>query len=60
MENKDIIEVEKEEEQGSTLAKGNYIVEVKSKNNVIKKIVVANAEINISKLADDGFTVDLK
>ena len=42
-----------------TLKKGNYIIEVMSGDKVIKKIAVANAEINITKLVDGGLTVDL-
>lgn len=67
MKNKDIIETEEveeleevEEKQGSTLEKGNYIIEVISEENVIRKMAVANAEINITQLADGGMTVDLK
>jgi len=43
-----------------TLEKGNYIIEIKSNGEVIKKMAVANSEINIQKLADGGLTVDLK
>ncbi|MDY4950446.1 MAG: hypothetical protein SO128_13855 [Clostridium cadaveris] len=61
---KEIIDVESTsvegEENKPVLEKGNYIIEVISKGNIIKKFVVANAEINISKLADGGLTVDLK
>ncbi|WP_338630675.1 hypothetical protein [Clostridium baratii] len=42
-----------------TIEKGNYIIEVMSGDKVIKKIAVANAEINITKLVDGGLTVDL-
>lgn len=61
MENKDIIEMEEvKEENKPALEKGNYIIEVVSKGKVIRKIAVANSEINISKLQDGGITVDLK
>ena len=59
---KEIIDVESTpvEENKPVLEKGNYIIEVISNSEVIKKYVAANAEINISKLADGGLTVDLK
>ncbi|MDM8312827.1 hypothetical protein KQH81_10870 [Clostridium cadaveris] len=59
---KEIIDVESTpvEENKPVLEKGNYIIEVISNGEVIKKFVAANAEINISKLADGGLTVDLK
>ncbi|WP_099335796.1 hypothetical protein [Clostridium cadaveris] len=61
---KEIIDVEstsvEKEENKPVLEKGNYIIEVISKGNIIKKFVVANSEVNISKLADGGLTVDLK
>lgn len=54
---KDIIDTEKEFQP--TLAKGNYLIEIADENGVIKKIAVANSEINITQLKDGGFTVDL-
>ena len=60
---KEIIDVEATpvaEENKPTLETGNYIIEVISNGEVIKKFVVANSEVNISKLADGGLTVDLK
>lgn len=59
---KEVIDVESTpvEENKPVLEKGNYIIEVISNGEVIKKFVAANAEINISKLADGGLTVDLK
>lgn len=42
-----------------TIEKGNYVIEVISEGKVIKKIAVANAEINIIKLVDGGLAVDL-
>ncbi|MFR4584860.1 hypothetical protein [Clostridium cadaveris] len=61
---KEIIDVEstsvEKEENKPVLEKGNYIIEVISNGEVIKKFVVANSEVNISKLADGGLTVDLK
>ncbi|MBY0754530.1 hypothetical protein K5V21_03570 [Clostridium sardiniense] len=47
------------EEKKPTIQKGNYIIEVLSEGKVIKKVAVANAEINITKLVDGGLTVDL-
>jgi hypothetical protein len=63
MEDEKIIEVDSTqtlEENKPTIDKGNYIIEVISEGNVIKKIAVANSYINIIKLADGGLTVDLK
>lgn len=48
------------EENKPTIGKGNYIIEVISEGQVIKKIAVAGAEINITKFNDGGLTVDLK
>ncbi|WP_462427203.1 hypothetical protein [Fusobacterium varium] len=58
---KEIIDVEAKpvEENKSTLETGNYIIEVISNGQVIKKFVAANAEINIQRLAEGGLTVDL-
>ncbi|MDM8313642.1 hypothetical protein HF846_17345 [Clostridium cadaveris] len=58
---KEIIDVEATpvEENKPTLEVGNYIIEVKSNGQVIKKFVAANAEINIQRLAEGGLTVDL-
>ena len=47
-------------EDKPTLEQGNYVIEVISEGRVIKKLVVANSEINITKLANGGMTVDLK
>jgi len=60
MEENKVIDVEPIEEQKPTLEEGNYIIEVISNNNIIKKIAVANSSINITKLANGGLTVDLK
>ena len=61
MEENKIVEIEEvKEEVKPTLEVGNYIIEVKTEGGVIKKIAVANAEINITKLADGGLTIDLK
>ena len=58
---KEIIDVESTpvEENKPVLEKGNYIIEVISNGQVIKKLVAANAEINIQRLAEGGLTVDL-
>lgn len=59
---KEIIDVEATqvaEENKPTLETGNYIIEVISNGQVIKKLVAANAEINIQRLAEGGLTVDL-
>lgn len=61
-EKKEIIDVEATpvaEENKPTLEVGNYIIEVISNGQVIKKFVAANAEINIQRLAEGGLTVDL-
>ncbi|WP_346888345.1 hypothetical protein [Clostridium sp. UBA1056] len=47
------------EENKPTMDKGNYIIEVISEGNVIKKTAIANSSINIIKLADGGLTIDL-
>lgn len=47
-------------EDKPTLEQGNYVIEVISEGQVIKKLAVANSEINITKLANGGMTVDLK
>lgn len=61
MEENKIIDVEEiKEDKSPTLELGNYIIEVKTEGEVIKKIAIANAEINITKLADGGLTIDLK
>ncbi|MDU1315331.1 MAG: hypothetical protein E6940_14975 [Clostridium septicum] len=63
MKNEKIIEkdsINGVEESKPTIGKGNYIIEVISDGNIIKKIAVANSSINIIKLADGGLTVDLK
>lgn len=64
-ENNKIIDVEQEEveeviEDTPTLEKGNYILEITSEGNVIRKLAIANSSIKITKLADGGMTVDLK
>lgn len=59
---KEIIDVEAtpvSEENKPTLEVGNYIIEVISNGQIIKKFVAANAEINIQRLAEGGLTVDL-
>jgi hypothetical protein len=63
MENEKIIDIDSTqivEESKPTIDKGNYIIEVISDGNIIKKIAVANSSISIIKLADGGLTVDLK
>jgi hypothetical protein len=63
MENENIIDIDSTqivEESKPTIDKGNYIIEVISDGNIIKKIAVANSSISIIKLADGGLTVDLK
>jgi len=59
MEENKVIDVEPVEEPKPTLDKGNYIIEVISDGNIIKKLAVANSAINITKLADGGLTIDL-
>ncbi|WP_443660458.1 hypothetical protein [Clostridium algidicarnis] len=51
---------ESKEEVKPTLEIGNYVIEILSDGQVIKKIAVANSEINITKLAQGGLAVDLK
>ncbi|MGU9139379.1 hypothetical protein ACV3XK_06300 [Clostridium perfringens] len=53
-------EVKEREDVKPTFAEGNYIIMVTSKGEVLKRIVVAGAEIHIQKLAEGGLTVDLK
>lgn len=63
MEDEKIIDVDSTqavEVNKPSIDKGNYIIEVISDGNIIKKIAVANSSINIIKLADGGLTVDLK
>lgn len=48
------------EQPKPTLEKGNYLVEIISEGQIIKRLAVANAEINITKLQDGGLAVDLK
>lgn len=55
----DVVTTPVVEEKKPTIQKGNYIIEVLSEGKVIKKLAVANAEINITKLVDGGLTVDL-
>ena len=50
----------KEQKNKPTLDKGNYLIEVLVNGQVIKKIAVSNAAINITKLADGGMVIDLK
>lgn len=47
------------EENKKIIEKGNYIIEIKEKDNTIKKILVANSTIEISKI-NDAFTIDLQ
>lgn len=54
------IDAEAVQENKPTLEKGNYIIEIVTEDQVIKKLAVANAEINIKKLADGGLAVDLR
>lgn len=62
MEENKVIDVEpiEKEDNKPVLEKGNYIVEIISDGQTIKKFVAVNAEINIIKLADGGLTVELK
>lgn len=62
MEDEKIIDVDATqivEENKPSLYEGNYIIEVISEGNVIKKVLVANSSINITKLKEGGLTVDL-
>lgn len=62
MEDEKIIDVDATqvvEENKPSLDEGNYIIEVISEGNVIKKVLVANSSINITKLKEGGLTVDL-
>jgi len=43
-----------------TVPKGNYIIQIISEGQEIKRIAVAGAEINITKLAEGGLAIDLK
>lgn len=43
-----------------TVPKGNYIIQIISEGREIKRIAVAGAEINITKLSDGGLAIDLK
>ena len=45
---------------GPTIPKGNYIIQIISEGQEIKRIAVAGAEINITKLAEGGLAIDLK
>lgn len=49
-----------EDKNKPTLDIGNYIIEVTSEGEIIKKVAVANSEINIKKLSRGGLAVDLK
>ncbi|WP_194190796.1 hypothetical protein [Clostridium chrysemydis] len=49
-----------QQEPKPTFEEGNYIIQVVSKGEIIKKLAVAGGEIYIQKLADGGLTVDLK
>ena len=57
VENKEEV---KKAENAPTIETGNYIIEIISDDQVIKKLAVANAAINITRLAEGGMTVDLK
>ncbi|MGL4742269.1 MAG: hypothetical protein ACRC41_15990 [Sarcina sp.] len=48
------------EENKPTLAQGNYVIEIISNGKVLKKLAVAQSEINITKLEAGGLVVDLK
>ena len=52
--------VEDVKEDKPTLPQGNYVVEIISEGKVIKKLAVANAEVNITRLAEGGMTVELQ
>lgn len=60
--NENVIDVEATpvQENKPTLDQGNYIIEVVSQGQVIKKVAVANSEINITKLSNGGLAIDLK
>ncbi|CAM2948488.1 hypothetical protein HAHI6034_05805 [Hathewaya histolytica] len=58
--NKKVRPVQETQENKPTLDIGNYIIEVISEGQVLKKIAVANSEINITKLSGGGLAVDLK
>lgn len=61
MENKKVIDVDENEDTNKpTLEKGNYLVEVIENGQLIKRIAVINAEINITRLAEGGMAIDLK
>ena len=65
MENNKVLEVkedevEKVEEAGSSLEKGNYLIEVMHEGEVLRKMVVVGSEIKLSKMEDNGITIDLK
>jgi DNA polymerase sigma len=42
-----------------TLEQGNYIIEVVSNNQLIRKLVVVNSEINIVRFNDGGLAMDI-
>lgn len=59
-EKENVVDVDYKEEVKPTFSEGNYIIQVVSKGEIIKKIAVAGAEVYVTKLADGGLTVDLK
>lgn len=61
MEENKIVDVNevKEEVNKPTLDKGNYVIEIISEGQLIKKVLVSNAEINITRLAEGGITAEL-
>lgn len=56
----DYTEVNKQEDVKPTFEEGNYVITVVSKDEILKKLAVAGAEVYVTKLADGGLTVDLK
>lgn len=57
----DYKEVNKDQQEPKpTFEEGNYLIQVVSKGEIIKKLAVAGGEIYVQKLADGGLTVDLK
>ena len=53
-------DTETAKQTNSTLEIGNYVIEVVSEGQVIRKLAIANSEINIQRIASGGMTIDLK
>lgn len=60
VDNKNTKPIKSEKKDKPTLEKGNYVIEVVSEGQVIKKLAVANSEVNILKLADGGLAIELR